>query len=194
VPQGLLDLAQVRPRSGSARTRRHLVGPTLPARWARFAAENGLTGDAADLNALQKMTVDQRNMAMQALTNNYVGGIRSNAELQNISRAFADVGTSKEAIDYILKLTRANVEARQAWREELQDRYQNDPDSITGQHLAFTRQRFLNDYNKANPLPDYQSPTATNSAGTSPGKNADGSTKGAATLRYDQATGKMVPM
>lgn len=156
-----------------------LMGPTLASRWSRFAAENGLTGDAADLNALQKMTTDQRNQMLASLTNGHVGGIRSNAELQNISKAVADVGTSPAAAQFILNLQKSQIQARQAWRQELQDRYQNDPESITGQHLAFTRQHFLNEYNKANPLPEYNSPTAQNSAGASPGKNADGSTKGA---------------
>jgi hypothetical protein len=171
-----------------------LMGPTLAARWARFAAETGLSGQAADLNALQKMTTDQRNQMLSALTNGHVGGIRSNAELQNISKAVADVGTSPAAAQFILDMQKSQIEARNAWRQEIQDRYQSDPESITGQRYDMTRAQFLNDYNKAHPLPEYNSPTASNSAGNKPGVNASGSTKGAATLRYNQATGQMEPM
>jgi hypothetical protein len=170
------------------------MGPTLAARWARFAAETGLSGQAADLNALQKMTTDQRNQMLSALTNGHVGGIRSNAELQNISKAVADVGTSPAAAQFILDMQKSQIEARNAWRQEIQDRYQSDPESITGQRYDMTRAQFLNDYNKAHPLPEYNSPTASNSAGNKPGVNASGSTKGAATLRYNQATGQMEPM
>jgi hypothetical protein len=149
------------------------MGPTLAARWARFAAETGLSGQAADLNALQKMTTDQRNQMLSALTNGHVGGIRSNAELQNISKAVADVGTSPAAAQFILDMQKSQIEARNAWRQEIQDRYQSDPDSITGQRYDMTRAQFLNDYNKAHPLPEYNSPTAQTQPGHKPGVNAE---------------------
>jgi hypothetical protein len=141
-----------------------LVGPTLANRWNRFAAEVGLTGDAADLNALQKMTTDQRNVALTSLTNGHVGGIRSNQELQNLTKAFPDVGTSPAANDYILRLMGAQLGAKQAYRQHLSELYQSDPEKLAGSAYQFQKQKFYQDYYDANKLPDYQSPTGGTAA------------------------------
>lgn len=171
-----------------------LMGPTLVNRWSRFAAANGLSGDAADLNALQKMTADQRNTALSSLTNGHVGGIRSNAELKNLSQAVADVNTSPAAATYILNMQKTQLQARQAWRQDLTDRYQNDPDSITGRNYNPTKQQFFDGYFKQNPLPDYASTSGT----SSPAPSAHGSVASNSTapgvsgvLRYD-AKGNLI--
>jgi hypothetical protein len=159
-PQDEQGLADINNAQTLITQKPELMGPTLASRWSRFAAETGLSGDAADLNALQKMTADQRNTALSSLTNGHVGAIRSNAELTNLSKAVADVGTSPAAAQFILNMQKTQLQGRQAWRQELTDRYQTDPDSITGRQYNVTKQQFYDDYYKSNPLPDYKSPSA----------------------------------
>jgi hypothetical protein len=159
-PQDEQGLADINNAQTLIAQKPELMGPTLANRWSRFAAQNGLSGDAADLNALQKMTADQRNTALSSLTGGHVGGIRSNAELNNLSQAVANVNTSPAAANFILNMQKTQLQARQAWRQELTDRYQTDPDSITGRQYNVTKQQFLDKYYKDNPLPDYKSPSA----------------------------------
>lgn len=176
-PSDQAALADVDEALKLSRDNPQFQGPTLLARGQRALTEMGIIGNASDLQALQKAETDQRNRMLQSLTGGHVGGIRSNAELTNLSKAVADVSTSPAAAQWIMQMQKRQLEATQAWREEYAQRLQDDPDTITGRQYAVTKSKFFSDYNADHPMPAYNpagqsapasTPAPAPAAGTAP--------------------------
>lgn len=126
-----------------------LLGPTLGAQARRFAANMGI-GDTATLQAYEKMSAEGRMNYLQEATGGHVGGIRSNAELENIGKAVASAQTDPKAADYLLGIQQRDIEGRQALRNTLTQNA-NKPE-WTGKNYLTSQANFMTNYMQQHPV------------------------------------------
>ena len=131
-----------------------MMGPTLINRGTRALAEMGIAGDPNTLQAIQKMTSENRNTYLAGLTGGHVGGIRSNQELKNLSQAVADVGTSPQAAQWIIGLQQRQIEQKMAWRDEVAGKAPDDP-SLVGRGYLSAKDAFAKQWLNAHPVEQY---------------------------------------
>jgi hypothetical protein len=127
-----------------------LLGPTLGAQARRYMATSLGMGDTATLQAFEKMSAQGRMNYLQEATGGHVGGIRSNAELENIGKAVVAPATDVKAADYLLGVQQRDIEARQALRATLAQNA-HSPD-WQGKNYLSSQSNFLTNYMTQHPV------------------------------------------
>lgn len=135
-----------------------LAGTTITTRVGQALRDLGFIGNPNDASMLDKIYTDIRNASLSDLTNGHVGGIRSNAELQNLSGALADRRTNPEAGKYILELHRRSAQRLLAWNNHIGQLGDTNPSALAGRNFKSTERKFMDQWDAANPLPTYQRP------------------------------------
>lgn len=130
-------------------------GATPVNRISRFLNQMGLSGDPNDVDAIRKMTAQARNEYLTQLTGGHVGGIRSNAELQNLSAAMADITTSPKAAEWILQMRKNVAERNIEWRRRVVE-MDSEGAPLRGRDYINARKRFEDEWHKSHPLPEYR--------------------------------------
>jgi hypothetical protein len=165
-------LSEIQQAEKIAQTNPSMLGPGLAAQAQREAMNLGLA-DPAKLQAYQKMTADQRMEYLQNATGGHVGGIRSNAELENIGKAVANAQTDPKAAMYLMEMQKAQIQARMAARADAQ----GNPDDW-GRNFAATESKFYTNYFRNNPLPEFQDTLTPQSPGQQSAAPASRNAKG----------------
>ena len=150
----------------------NMMGQTLAARATRALTEMGLTGssDANTLDAIQKMTAGARNSYLNSVTNGHLGGMRSFASMDSLSKAVAGVGTNPQAAQFIINLQNHQLQQKMAWRDELDQMQQADPNSVVGYKYGLAKDQFAKNWNSTRPAPQYTDETPSQATPSSGGR------------------------
>jgi hypothetical protein len=145
-----------------------LMGTTLTSRATRALAEMGIAGDSNALSALQKMTADQRNAYVKTLAGGSMGFARSNAELNTLSQAVADVKTNPKAANWILQLQQDQIKQREDWRDRVSELQDTSPAEAVGVRYFRQKDQFAKSWLSEHELPDYGGATPQTPATPAP--------------------------
>lgn len=138
-------------------------GQTIPAMVNRTLTSLGIEGNANDLSAAQKALSQNKAAYLNGITGGHMGSIRSFAADKFFTQAVADLGTNPDAAKWIIQMQMWGTGAKQAWRDEVM----NHPDAYHGQSYYTGMDKFMADYAKQHPIPEYHSPSAGSSSGGS---------------------------
>jgi hypothetical protein len=146
---------------------------------SRTLAQQGITPNGNDLDAVQKALATSRNQYLTGLFNGHVGPLRAFQADKMFAAAQADLTTRPDAARWIVQMNQYALQTKNAWRQEALQMY-SDPvtrGQVEAGNYSASEAKFYDNYLKNHPIPQYQSGST---AAPTPGTNPDGTTKGVA--------------